>query len=104
MSELDRNDRIRILPWTQAGSREVPVKGFRLISAVGWSADGSDLFVTGTASEGGSIIRHVGLDGRSRLLYKVDAWLERPLASPDGRYLSFGQATSSSNVWTLENY
>jgi eukaryotic-like serine/threonine-protein kinase len=104
LSELGRNDRIRILHLTPAGSREVPVKGFRLISAVGWSADGSDFFVTGMASEGGSVIRHIGVDGRNRLLYKVDAWLETPLASPDGRYLSFGQATSSSNVWLLENF
>ncbi len=104
LSELGRNNRIRILPSSGGGSREVLVTGFRLISGVAWSADGASFFLAGTAPEGGSIIRHCSVDGRSQLLYKADAWLERPRASPDGRYLSFGQATSSSNVWTIENF
>jgi hypothetical protein len=72
--------------------------------SVGWAAEGASLFVSGTAPEGGAIIRHVFLDGRSELLYKVDGSLERPTQSPDGRYLSFGQATSNSNVWTIQNF
>ena len=72
--------------------------------SVGWAADGASLFVTGTAPEGGAIIRHVLFEGRSDLLYKVDGSLERPIQSPDGRYLSFGQATSNSNVWTIQNF
>ena len=102
--DFGRNDRIRILPVTGSDAREVPIKGFRVIASVGWTADGGSLILTGTAPEGGSIIRHVTLDGESHLLYKTDAWLERPVASPDGRYLSFGQATSSNNVWTIENF
>jgi hypothetical protein len=43
------------------------------------------------------------MDGQTQLLYKSDAWLERPLASPDGTHLAFGLASSSNNVWTVEN-
>jgi hypothetical protein len=104
LGELGRNDRIRVLPVSGGGSHDVSIKGFRLIASVGWSADGTSLFLTGTAPEGGSIIRHFSLDGRSQLLYKADAWLERPMQSPNGRYLLFGQATSSNNVWRIENF
>src|SRR5579862_8563464 len=104
LAETGRNDRIEILTTGGSEWRESPTKGFWLISDIGWAADGASLFVTGTAPENGSILRHVSLDGASELLYKADAWLERPLASPDGHYLAFGQATSSSNVWTIENF
>jgi hypothetical protein len=104
LGETGRGDRIRILPVGGGGSREIQVRDFRSIASVGWSFNGSSLFVTGTSPGGGSVIRHLGLDGRSQLLYKTDAWLERPMASPDGRYLAFGLATSSNNVWTIENF
>ncbi len=105
VAEADLNNRIRILPATAGGrSTEVPIKGFRTLLSLGWAADGASLFVSGTAPEGGAIIRHVFFDGTSEVLYKVNASLERPLQSPDGRYLSFGQATSNSNVWTIQNF
>lgn len=102
--ETGRNDRIRIVPVGGGTASQVPVKGLREIASVGWSADGASLFVTGTALEGGTVLRHISLDGQSQVLYKTDAWLERPLASPDGHYLAFGLATSSNNVWTIENF
>jgi Tol biopolymer transport system component len=105
VAETGLNNRIRILPATVGGeSRELSINGFRALMSVGWAADGATLFVTGTAPEGGAIIRHVFFEGRSDLLYKVDGSLERPIQSPDRRYLSFGQATSNSNVWTLQNF
>lgn len=99
-----RNNRILILPADRSARREVSVTGFRLIASAGWSADGLSLFLAGVAPEGGSALRHVSLNGRNELLHKADAWLERPLVSPNGRYLAFGQATSSNNVWTIENF
>jgi len=105
VAEAGLNDRLQILPVTVPGeSRELSITGFRAVVSVGWAADGASLFVTGTAPEGGAIIRHVLFEGRSDLLYKVDGSLERPLQSPDRRYLSFGQATSNSNVWTIQNF
>jgi Tol biopolymer transport system component len=104
LGELGRKDRIRVLPVGAGTAREIAVKGFRLIASVSWSSDGASFFLTGTAPEGGAVIRHVTADGRSQVLYQADAWLERPISSPDGRYLAFGQATSSNNVWTVENF
>ena len=76
----------------------------RAIASVAWANDGSGFFLTGTAPEGGSIIRKVSPDGRSQLLYQADAWLEHPIPAPNGRTLAFGLATSSNNVWTVENF
>ena len=102
LGELGRRDRIRIVTAGAGMAREVAVKGFRIMASIGWSADGSGFFIAGTAPEGGAVIRHASEDGRSQMLYQADAWLERPMASADGRYLAFGQATSSNNVWTVE--
>jgi len=104
IAEFNRADRIRILSVPGAGTEVLAVTGFRQIASVGWSADGGALFVTGTAPEGGTVLRQISASGESHLLYKTDAWLERPLASPDGRMVAFGQATSSNNVWTIENF
>jgi Tol biopolymer transport system component len=104
IGELGKNDRIRIVPAGGAEVQRVAVQGFRQIDSVGWAADGASLFLTGTGAEGGSILAHVSLKGESQVLYKTDGWLERPMASPDGRNLAFGQATSSNNVWTIENF
>ena len=105
VAEAGPNNRVQILPVTFRGeSLELPITGFRAVASVGWAADGATLFVTGTAPEGGAIIRHVFFDGRSDLLFKVDGSLERPMQSPDSRYLSFGLATSNSNVWTIQNF
>jgi Tol biopolymer transport system component len=100
--EVGRKDRIRIL--SAGTASEIPIKGFRTIASVGWSTDGESFFLTGTAPEGGSVLRHVFADGRGSVLYQADTWLEKPMPSPDGRYLVFGQATSSNNVWTIENF
>jgi hypothetical protein len=102
VAELGHNNRLRVLT-LGGGSTEIPVKEFRMITSVAWASDGTSFLVTGTAPEGGAVIRHVSPDGRSDLLYKADAWLERPMPSPDGRSLAFGQATSSNNVWAIEN-
>jgi Tol biopolymer transport system component len=104
LAEMSRKDRIRVLPAGSGNSREMSVSGFRAIASVSWSNDGSSFYLTGTAPEGGSIIRHVSADGRSKLLYQADAWLERPIPAPNGRALAFGLATSSNNVWTVENF
>ncbi len=104
LAEFGKSDHVRILTVGGGEPREVSIQGFRQIASVGWSVDGASLFVTGTSLEGGSILRHVSLSGEGQLLYKTDGWLEKPIPSPDGRHLAFGQATSSNNVWTVENF
>jgi hypothetical protein len=70
---------------------------------VGWAADGKSLFVCLNLSTGGRMA-HVNLDGKATELYQTIGWVDRPVASPDGRCLAFSEITYDSNVWMLENF
>ena len=43
----------------------------------------------------------VALDGDTRMLYRGLKYVENPVASPDGRYLTFGEMTVDGNAWLL---
>lgn len=96
---------IRILDLARGGSGDITVKGWSNLASVGWSMDGRSLFATNWASNGASILR-VTLDGQIQLLYKAPSsmLLERPVPSPDGRYLAFGEVATTSNAWMIENF
>jgi Tol biopolymer transport system component len=94
---------IRILPLAGGPERTVHLKDAKNLQSVAWTADGAALFVTNWASEGYSLWR-VNLTGQMRLLRKAGIWLERPVPSPDGRYLAFAEGTASSNAWMLEKF
>ena len=70
---------------------------------VGWAADGKSLFVIIYLATGGRIA-HVKLDGKATELYRTIGWVDRPVASPDGRRLAFSEITYDSNVWMLEHF
>lgn len=95
---------IRLLDLAGGRAKDITVKGWSNLSSVGWSADGRSLFTTNWASKGASILR-VSLDGQARLLYKAPSsmLLERPLPSPNGRYVAFGEVATTSNAWMIEN-
>jgi hypothetical protein len=82
-------------------TRDIPLRGLSEVSTLAWSADGKSLFFTTFAVTGSSLF-HVTLDGRCHLLYKGAKDVEAPRASPDGRYLAFGDVVSASNVWLIE--
>jgi hypothetical protein len=85
-------------------TRDVAVKGPTHLHSVGWAAGGSSLFVANWASKGGSILR-VGLDGETQLLHKaIGMAVERPLPSPDGRYLAYSEVATTSNAWMLNSH
>jgi len=44
----------------------------------------------------------VPLHGQTRLLYRGLKYVENPVASPDGRYLAFGEMTEDGNAWVLD--
>ena len=100
----DRNGgRIRIIPVKGGAEQEIDVSGWARLDAVGWSSDGRSLFVDSWSPKGSSLL-HVTLRGEVQLLRKSGMWIDRPLASPDGRYLAFGEVTSNSNAWMIENF
>jgi len=82
-------------------TRDVILKGLAELSTLSWSADGKSLFATRFGLTGSSLF-HVSLDGRYRLLYKGAKEIEGAKPSPNGRYLSFGDVVSASNLWLVE--
>lgn len=94
---------IRILDLFTQREGQLSLKDWSCLTSVGWSSDGKYLFVTNWAPRGGSILL-VALDGETRLLHKaIGMGLERPVPSPDGRYLAYGEVTTVSNAWMIEN-
>jgi hypothetical protein len=44
------------------------------------------------------------MNGEVHVLREVTGTVERPIASPDGRYLAFGERGFNSNAWMIENF
>lgn len=94
--------RIRILDLAGGEPNVVELRDWDHLTSVGWSADGKSLFATNWSSIAGSIL-HVTLNGETHLLQRAAGMtLERPLPSPDGRYLAFGDVITTSNAWMIE--
>ena len=95
---------IRILDLERHHENEISLRDWSCLTSVAWLPDGKSLFVTNWAARGGSILR-VALNGVPQVLRKsVGMGLERPLASPDGRFLAYGEVTTISNAWMIENH
>ena len=95
--------RFSILPVAGGPPRELLVKDLNNMDAVGWAANGRSLFVVRFSTAGGALF-HVSMTGEARQLRKITAQMERPLASPDGRYLAFAETTQNSNAWLIEDF
>lgn len=94
---------LRILDLDKKDENQISVKDWACFTAVGWAPDGTTLFVTNWASRGGSILR-VALNGETQIVQQVVGMgLERPVPSPDGRFLAYGEVTTLSNAWMIEN-
>jgi Tol biopolymer transport system component len=96
-----QSGRISILRLADKTIREITVQGWANLDWVGWAADRKGLFATAFATRGSSLL-HVDLNGKAQLLRKITAYIDRPLASPDGRYLAFGETSSNSNAWIID--
>jgi Tol biopolymer transport system component len=94
---------IRILPLPGGPTREIRVKGWTSFEAVAWSLDGRSLFVTSGALTGSRLLQ-VSPNGAVRVLHKADFKAERPILSPDGRYLALAEVTSESNAWMIDSF
>ena len=95
--------RLSIIRVAGGTARELLVKDVNNLDAVGWAADAKSLFVVRFSTAGG-VLFHVSMTGEARQLRKVTAQMERPMASPDGRYLAFAETTQNSNAWLIEDF
>lgn len=98
-----RSGTLHILQLDGGTVSDIEVKGWANLTTVGWSADGRQLFVSKGASSGDTLLR-VGLNGDAQALRKAGMWIERPAASPNGHYLAWGEVSSNSNAWIIENF
>lgn len=102
---MGRNDentgRIQLVSLAGDSPRYVDAGGWTHLLSVAWASDGKALFVTAFASKGAPLLR-VALDGGTRMLYRGLKYVENPVASPDGRYLAFGEMTMDGNAWLLD--
>lgn len=93
--------RIRLFSLAGDPPRSVEAGGWTHLLSVAWAGDGRALFVTAFASRSALLLR-VALDGNTRMLYRGLKYVENPVASPDGRYLAFGEMTEDGNAWLLD--
>ena len=96
-----RTPRITVMNLASRLTREISVKGRTSLTFLAWAMDGKSLFVTSSSSRVNWLYR-VTLDGETRLLHQVTTRLQRPVPSPDGRYLAFSETPSNSNAWMVE--
>jgi hypothetical protein len=94
--------RVRIVSLGGGTPRDVAVNGWSECDSLAWSADAQGLFISSWSVRGSSLL-HVDLNGEAQLLRKAVKWFERPLPSPDGRHLAFGEMTPESNAWIIED-
>ncbi len=92
---------IRVRDLRRRTEREISIPQWPELQSIGWSADGTAIFAAAFAPKGSSVVK-VTLDGKARLLYGSGEPIEMLKASPDGRYLAFGQMLSSVNAWLIE--
>jgi eukaryotic-like serine/threonine-protein kinase len=96
--------RVHILSLRGQPPQEVAVKGWNVVDAVRWTADGKGLFVSSPLQRG-SVLLHVDLQGNAQVLWKHEGSpVTHGVPSPDGRHLAFEGWTLNSNIWMMENF
>ncbi len=98
-----RENEIHVLSITNASSRVITVKGWR-VEELHWAADGKSFFA-GSRSEDSSVLLHVDLQGRAQKLWEHKGWEGlRFVPSPDGRHIAILALQLNNNVWMMENF
>jgi len=101
-------DQIRIVSTENGSVRTVSPKDWDSWQSVSWSPDGNRLYVNGFASTANSWgILSVDMEGNARDIIRVrmnQAWVHKPMVSPDGHYLAYDQRDFESSVTMLEDF
>ncbi len=106
MASRDRlTEQIRVVDLRRNGERNVQLPKEWSIWDVGWTSDSAAVLATTLFSFSGRMAK-VELDGQIRTLIpnEKSQVFYQPMASPDGRYIAYGEQGWNSNVWLLENF
>jgi DNA-binding winged helix-turn-helix (wHTH) protein/Tol biopolymer transport system component len=99
-----KNGTIRLRSTLTGETRELAVKGWNELGSITWSVDGKSLLAT-WHHESDSALLNVTLDGKvSVLLRSSSPEILGAIQSPDGRSLVIAEASTTSNVWQIENF
>jgi len=102
--ESPKNGTIRLRSTLTGETRELAVKGWNELDSITWSVDGKSLLAT-WHHESDSALLNVTLDGKvSVLLRSRSPEILGAIQSPDGRSLVIAEASTTSNVWKIENF
>ena len=110
---------IHIVSRDGSPARHLSVRGRSTLQSVNWTADGKGFLVSSASNHGSALLR-VDLQGHSRVLWEqkgsIAPWnlpyahrLGGPSApwavpSPDGRHLAIYKWEVSANMWLIENF
>ncbi len=99
-----KNGTIRLRSTLTGETRELAVKGWNELGSITWSVDGKSLLAT-WHHEPESALLNITLNGRvSVLLRSSNAEILGAIPSPDGRSLAIAEASTTRNVWQIENF
>jgi hypothetical protein len=97
-------EQIRVVDLRDGSEKNIALPKGWLIANLGWTSDSAAVLAT-LLSFTGTMAR-VELDGKTSILIQrgKSQFFYNPIASPDGRYLAYGEQGWNANVWLLENF
>ena len=97
-------EQIRVVDLRGGGEKNIPLPKGSLVWDTCWTSDGVAILLSGFTTD--TAIARIELDGKTTVLLhgsKSKSFF-RPLESPDGHYLAYGQQEWNTNAWLLENF
>jgi eukaryotic-like serine/threonine-protein kinase len=97
-------EQIRVVDLRGGGEKNIPLPKGSLVWDTRWTSDGVAILLAGFITD--TEIARIELDGKTTVLLQgsKSKLLFRPLESPDGHYLAYGQQGWNTNAWLLENF
>ncbi len=97
-------EQIRVVDLRGGGEKNIPLPKGWSVWDTSWTSDGVAILLSGFSTD--TAIARMELDGKTTVLLHggKSQFFYRPLESPDGHYLAYGQQGWNSNAWLLENF
>ena len=87
-------------------------KGGATLTPIGWSPDGSRIYLTRSAGKKATILAVAVADGQTRTVFELPFEYESfglagpssVAMTPDGRRVVFSQVESKADIWLVEDF